>query len=97
MGISNNKRLVRGSGRKARSGAEMIIAKIRAAFGDSASYQNGQIYSQIGDLDHAFAAFNKAVEVRDPGLVNLKRDQFLDPIRRDLRYVALLTRLKFPT
>ena len=70
---------------------------MRAALGDAASYQYGQIYTQLGDADRAFAAFDKAVEVRDPGLLYLKRDPFLDPLRRDPRFAALLTRLKFPT
>lgn len=47
--------------------------------------------------DRAFAAFDKAVEVRDPGLLTFKRDPFLNPIRRDPRYAALPKRLKFPT
>ena len=79
-----------------RAGAEALIAKIRAALGDAASYQYGQIYTQLGDANRAFVAFDKAVEVRDPGLVSFKRDPFLDPIRRDPRFAALLTRLKFP-
>jgi TolB-like protein len=79
-----------------RAGAEAILAKLRAVDGDAASYQYGQIYTQLGDADRAFAAFDKAVEVRDPGLLTFKRDPFLDPIRRDPRYAALLTRLKFP-
>jgi TolB-like protein len=79
-----------------RAGAEAIIVKMRKAYADAASYQYGQIYTQLGDADRAFAAFDKAVEVRDPGMLNFKRDPFLDPIRRDPRYAALLTRLKFP-
>ena len=31
------------------------------------------------------------------GHLRLKRDLFLDPIRHDPRYAALLERLKFPT
>ena len=80
-----------------RAGAEAEIAKIRGAYGDQASYQYSEIHAQLGDADRAFAAFDKAVEVRDPGLLGLKRDPFLDPIRRDPRFAALLKRLKFPT
>lgn len=80
-----------------RAGAAASLAKIRAAMGDSASYQYAQIYVQLGDVDDAFASLDKAVEVRDPGLKFLKRDPFLDPIRRDPRYAALLERLRFPT
>ena len=79
-----------------RAGAETIIAKIRAVMSDTASFQYGQVYAQIGDLDRAFAALDKAVEARDPGLLLVKRDPILDPIRRDPRYAALLTRLNFP-
>ena len=79
-----------------RAGAEALITKIRAANGDAESYQYGEIYAQLRDLDRAFAAFDKAVEVRDPGLINFKREPLLDPIRRDPRFAVLLTRLKFP-
>lgn len=80
-----------------RADAEALIARMRATNGDAMSYQYGQIYAQLGDTDRAFAAFDKAVEVRDSGLVQFKRDPFLDPIRHDPRYGALLTGLKFPT
>jgi len=72
------------------------MAKIRTASGDSSSYQYAQINAQLGNIDGAFAALNKAVEALDPGLIYLKRDPFLDPIRKDPRYLALLTRLDFP-
>ena len=78
-----------------RVGAYEQIAKIRANAADEASVQYAQIYAQLGD--RAFAALDKAVEIRDPGLQLLKRDPFLDPIRPDPRYGALLRRLKFPT
>ncbi|MEO6433786.1 MAG: tetratricopeptide repeat protein, partial [Sphingomicrobium sp.] len=80
-----------------RAGAEAIITRMRAEQGDFASYQYAQIYAQLGDAGRAFAALDKAVEVRDPGLQWLKRDPFLDPIRRDPRYASLLKRLNFPT
>ena len=50
----------------------------------------------MGDLDRAFAALDKAVEARDPGLMEVKLDPILDPIRRDPRYAVLLKRLNFP-
>ena len=79
-----------------RAGAETLIARIRAVSGDSSSFQYGQVYAQIGDLDRAFAALDQAVKAVDPGLLQVKRDPFLDPIRRDPRYAALLQRLNFP-
>ena len=77
-------------------GAETWMAKIRAALGDAASYQYAQIHAQLGNIDGAFAALNKGVEALDSGVIYLKRDPFLDPIRKDPRYLALLTRLDFP-
>ena len=79
-----------------RAGAYAQIAQIRGTMANQASVQYAEIYAQLGELDNAFASLDKAVEVRDPGLQVLKRDPFLDPIRRDRRYAALLTRLKFP-
>ena len=78
------------------AGAETWMAKLRAANGDSASYQYAQINAQLGNIDGAFAALNKGIEALDPGMISLKRDPFLDPIRKDPRYLALLTRLDFP-
>ena len=94
FGQTNEAILAARGGRRA--DAEALIAKMRLTNGDVMSYQFGQIYAQLGDADRAFAAFDKAVEVRDSGLVQFKRDPLLDPIRRDPRYGALLTRLKFP-
>ena len=72
------------------------VAKMREQFGDAASYQYAQIYAQAKDNDRAFAALTKALEVKDPGLTSLKTDPFLDPLRADPRYSALLNRLNFP-
>ena len=77
-------------------GAKSWMAKIRTAFGDSANFQYAQIYAQLGNVDRAFDALNKGVEVLDTGMLLVKRDPFLDPIRADPRYLALLTRLDFP-
>jgi tetratricopeptide (TPR) repeat protein len=79
-----------------RAGANTRIASLRQMAGEAASYQYGQIFAQLGETDRAFAALDKAVEVKDPGLIGLKKDPVLDPIRPDPRFAALLKRLKFP-
>ena len=65
--------------------------------GAAASYHYGEIRAQSGDVDRAFAELDNAIEAKDPGLVYLKRDPFLDPIRNDPRFAALVRKLNFPS
>lgn len=79
-----------------RAGAEKQLALLQKRLGGTASYQFGEIYAQLDERDRAFAAFDDAVRVKDSGIRYLKLDPFLDPIRGDPRYHALLKRLDFP-
>lgn len=79
-----------------RVGAERMVAQAKQREGDTASYQYAEIYAQLGDRDRAFSEFENAVETKDSGLAYLAKDPFLDPIRSDPRYAALLRRLNFP-
>jgi TolB-like protein/tetratricopeptide (TPR) repeat protein len=72
------------------------IARIRQSYGDAASYQYGQIYSQLGDRERAFGALDRAWQIRDAGLLKLKVDPLVDPIRSDSRFGALVQKLNFP-
>lgn len=78
------------------AGAQQALARMKQLFGAAASYQYAEIYAQLGDKDRAFAELDNAVQAKDPGLVYVKLDPFLDPIRGDPRYAALLRRLNFP-
>ena len=79
-----------------RGEAERITTQLKRQQGDTDSYQYAQIYAQLGDNDRAFAEFDNAIRAIDSGLSYLKVDPFLDPIRNDLRYAALLRKLNFP-
>ena len=50
----------------------------------------------LNDHIRAFAELGEAFRAKDPGLAYLKVDPFLDPIRGDARFTALLKRLSFP-
>jgi tetratricopeptide (TPR) repeat protein len=93
-------RLVNEAAIRARTGrrAEIpaIVARVRQLYGDAASYQYGEIYAQSGDLDRAFAALERAWEIRDSGLVRVKTDPYIAPLRSDPRYASLLKKLNFP-
>jgi serine/threonine-protein kinase len=78
------------------AGAKRTMSRMTQLFGALASYQYSQINAQLGDVAGAFAELDNAVEAKDPGLLYLRVDPFLDPIRNDPRYGALLRRLNFP-
>ncbi len=79
-----------------RAEAARALAQMKQKWGPSASYQYAQILAQMGNTEGAFAELNNAVQTKDPGLSYLKVDPFLDPIRGDPRYPALVKRLNFP-
>ena len=76
--------------------AEAMLAKIRAANGDDAAYQYGQIYAQWGDALKALGWLETALRMRDPGLGGMKTDPLLDPLRKEPRSQAIERQLKFP-
>ncbi|MGD8698905.1 MAG: BTAD domain-containing putative transcriptional regulator [Gemmatimonadales bacterium] len=51
------------------------------------------VYSGLGDNDLAFEYLERALSERDPRMSYLKTEPFLDNLRSDPRYTALLTRL----
>ena len=72
------------------------LAEMRSRDGDMESYQYSSILAQLGDKDAAFDALDRAWEIRDAGLTGLKTDPYLDPLRSDPRYAALLRKMNFP-
>lgn len=77
-------------------GAERILARLMKQDGTLSCYQYAEVRAQLGQKERAFAELDNALTYRDPGLRYLKTDPFLDPIRNDPRYAALLKRLNFP-
>ena len=80
-----------------KAAAERTIVRMRQLHGVLGSYQYAEVYAQAGDKDRAFAELENAVAAKDPGLSSLKVDPFLDPIRGDPRYRALVRKLNFPS
>ena len=48
------------------------------------------IYVGLGEFDDAFAWIERAIDDRDSLIIPIKIYPFLDPLRSDPRYVALL-------
>jgi tetratricopeptide (TPR) repeat protein len=73
--------------------SDKAMQRIEQLYGDTANYQLAQIYAQRGDKDRAFQALNRALSLRDPGLLTLKTDNFLQPLRGDPRFDKIEARL----
>lgn len=84
----------------ARSGnRELAIARLAALkerHREFGNFDSARIYAQLGEMDAAIEALNRAWEVRESGLLNLVVDPYLDPLRGDSRYAALVNRLGLP-
>jgi tetratricopeptide (TPR) repeat protein len=76
--------------------ARLMLEKLLKDNGESAAYQYAEIYSQNGEADTALHWLEKAYELRDSGLVTLKQDFLLDPIRKEPRFQAVLRKMDFP-
>ena len=76
--------------------AQAEVAKIDKTYGDDAAYQVAQIYAQWGDHGKALDRLDRAMRVRDSGLIALKADPLLDPLRPEPRFQAIERELNFP-
>jgi len=80
----------------ARAEAEARLAKFKAENGDVSAYQYATIYAQRGNALEALKWLDTAMRVRDPGVVYLKTDPLMDPLREEPRFQAVMRVLKFP-
>jgi serine/threonine-protein kinase len=76
--------------------AEAELAKYKAAQGDGGAYQYATIYAQWGNRAKALEWLDTAMRLRDPGLLYLKTDPLMDPLRTEPRFQATQRALNFP-
>jgi eukaryotic-like serine/threonine-protein kinase len=77
------------------SDAEAVLSEMKTAMGDASAYQYAAIYAQWGDRIKALEWLDTALRLRDPGLVELKADPLMDPLRQEPRFQAIERELKF--
>lgn len=71
------------------------LAQLRQQYGETANFNYAQIYAQLGDKNAAFAALDRALQIRDSSLLGIKVNPFLDPLRSDPRFPALVKKVGF--
>jgi hypothetical protein len=76
--------------------ASAALAAVVALTGDGAAYQYVQIHTQWNDHRAALDWLDKAKRLGDPGLINLRTDALLDPLRKEPRFQAIERVLNFP-
>jgi len=75
-----------GQPEKAQEHLELVIEQ----YGESASYQLGQIYAQWGEVETALGWLETAARVRDPGIIQAANDRLLTPILGEPRFQKVL-------
>ena len=79
------------------SEAQAAVATLLKAAGSAFAYQYAAIYAQWGDRSKALEWLETAYRLRDAGLVYLKTDALMDPLRQEPRFQAIYSQLKFPS
>lgn len=76
-------------------GANAALTQLVATLGDSAAYQQAQIFAQWGNSEGALLTLDRARALGDSGLLIALVDPLLDPLRKNERFVRLLAELNF--
>jgi len=75
--------------------ARAAQGKLITQFGDSSTYQQAQILAQWGDRSASLDRLDHAARIGDAGLMYVKVDPMLDPVRGEARFTGLLKSLGF--
>jgi len=76
--------------------AESERAALQAEFGEGVAYQMAEIYAQWGNIPKALDWLDAAYRLPDSGMVTLRVDQLVDPLRKEPRFREIERKLNFP-
>jgi serine/threonine-protein kinase len=76
--------------------SQQAFDELRAKFAQEAAEQIAEVYAWRGEKDQAFEWLERAYQQRDGGLATIKYDPLLASLRGDVRYRALLKKMKLP-
>ena len=72
------------------------LDRLRQAYGEAASAQIAEIEAQLGDREAALSALERAYEIKDAGLSTMLVDPWLDPVRNEPRFEAIVRKMNYP-
>jgi len=70
--------------------AQGYLDAMLAENAEAASYQFGQIFAQWGDIESALDWLERAVIIRDPGIIQASDDRLLAPLHDEPRFKQML-------
>jgi TolB-like protein/DNA-binding winged helix-turn-helix (wHTH) protein/Tfp pilus assembly protein PilF len=72
------------------------LARLHAMAGDTAALNYAEIYAQWGQTGNALHWLQEADRLHDAGLMELKADRWLDPVRKTEEFTAIQQKMNFP-
>ena len=75
--------------------AAAALSRIEDKFGTSALYEQAQVLAQWGERDRAMATLLEAAATGDPGIVLIRADPLIDPLRERAEFSDLLKQAGF--
>jgi len=79
-----------------RAGAMSKRNRIKRLYGDAAIYEFAKIDAQFGDTNQAIADLERAWANKEPDISFIRVEPWLDPIRADPRFAALVSKMALP-
>jgi tetratricopeptide (TPR) repeat protein len=76
--------------------SDAALARLIEAYHDTAAVQIAQAYAYRGERAKALDWLDRAVDQRDPGIINIKTDPMFAALRGDTRYKAVLRKMNLP-
>ena len=75
--------------------AEQYLRELSASDGDNSLYQQAQIMAQWDRKDEALALLESGYAAFDAGLIQMRTDPLLDPLRQEPRFIRLVNAIGF--
>lgn len=75
--------------------ADKALAALTRLGGETVHYERGQVLAQWGRNDEAIGQLQRALALNDAGLVRMRNDPLLDPLRKDQRFTDIERRIGF--